>query len=558
MKIVCGKGASGGIASGKLMMIKKPEQSADEGAVLSRAEIPSEIKRLEAAIGTARDELDVLYNDAVEKVGKSDAAIFEIHRMLADDEDLRAAAREFIENDGKPARIAIILAGKKLSRIFEAMDDEYMSARAEDIIAVADRISSILSGGSRKIELGCPTIIVSSELTPADTVSIDRTLLRGFVTDGGSIMSHTSILARNMGIPAVIGVGEGSIPTEYDGQMAVIDGDEGVVYIDPDSATDEKFARLSSASDVQKQRLERYRGKTCIGKYGERITVEANAGSLSDIDDAMRSDAEGIGLFRSEFIYMGRSFPPTEDEQFEIYKSAVRKCGERECVIRTLDAGADKKIAYLAGDGGSGEANPALGLRAVRLCLRKPELLYTQFRALYRAAVFGNLSAMIPMLVLPAELDSVRKIAREAQDSLLSDGISFGKMKVGIMIETPSAAVLSDEFAKKADFFSIGTNDLIQYTVAADRENPEVAYLTEKMPESVRRLIKLACKSARGAGIPVGVCGELGADTSETRFFVECGVTKLSVAPPSVLLVRESVANTGARVVKNTASVMKP
>ena len=542
MNMIYGKGASGGIAAGTLKIIRRERTQVLEE---SCTDVTAETAKLHAALAKAEDELAQLYTEAEEKVGEKEAAIFEIHRMMLSDEDFVAEAENFIRSGHSSAETAVRKAGTALAEIFGAMEDEYMKARAADILAVTDRVADILGGCVKSITLTQPSVIAAHDLTPAETVMLDRKMVLGFVTESGSTMSHTAILARTMDIPAIVAAGE--IPDYCNGCPVVLDGNEGVLYVEPDVPTENRYAEAMREAEDERKRLERFRGKTCVLSDGTRVMVTANVGSLADIDEAMRGDAEGIGLFRSEFLFMGRSCPPTEEEQFEIYKQAALKTGGRECVIRTLDAGADKQIGYLTG--GAGEANPALGLRAVRLCLANPELLKVQFRALYRASLFGNIAAMIPLIVLPEEIREVRVIARAAQDSLTAETAAFGRMKVGIMIETPSAAILADRLAPMTDFFSIGTNDLIQYTLAADRENPSVSYLTHGLPESVRRLIRTVCTSARREGVPVSVCGELAADVRETKFLVDAGVTKLSVTPPSILRVRESVMREASRLV---------
>lgn len=542
MNMIYGKGASGGIAAGILKIIRRERTEVREETC---TDVTAETAKLHAALAKAEDELTQLYGEAVEKVGEREAAIFEIHKMMLADEDFVAEAENFIRNGHSSAETAVRRAGTALAEIFSTMEDDYMKARAADILAVADRVADILGGCERSITLTQPSVIAAHDLTPAETVMLDRKMVLGFVTEGGSTMSHTAILARTMDIPAIVGAGE--IPDRYDGCPVVLDGNEGVLYVEPDEHTESRYAEAKREAEDERKRLERFRGKTCVLSDGTRVMVTANVGNLADIDEAMRCDAEGIGLFRSEFLFMGRTNPPTEEEQFEIYKQAALKTGGRECVIRTLDAGADKQIGYLTG--GTKESNPALGLRAVRLCLAKPELLLTQFRALYRAALFGNIAAMIPLIVLPEEIREVRTIAKAAQDSLTEETTVFGRMKVGIMIETPSAAILADRLAPMTDFFSIGTNDLIQYTLAADRENPSVAYLTRTLPESVRRLIRTVCTSAKREGVPVSVCGELASDITETKFLIDAGVTKLSVTPPCVLRVRESVMRESSRLV---------
>lgn len=535
MKILNGRGASGGIVMGRLKIIRHRSAAAEETGQSTEPE--HEISRLENAISETGSAFDKLYENALARVGESEAAIFEIHKMMLEDEDFIGEVRRLIRSELAGADVAVIRAGEDLAKKFREMDSEYMRARAADILAVSERLAECIRGETGDTSLDSPVIIAADDLTPAETIEFDRDMVLGFVTEGGSDMSHTAILSRMMGIPAVISVG--SISDEYDGREVMLDGTNGVLYIEPTYEIAKIYRESLKKKHEETQRLELMRGLRCVNRYGERVYVSANAGELGDVDEAVANDAEGVGLFRSEFIFMRRSAPPTEDEQYQIYLEAAKKLGGDECVVRTLDVGADKRISYLTGN--TREANPAMGIRAVRLCLRMPELLLTQFRALYRAAASANISAMIPMICLPSEVERVREIAREARESLIRDGIESGEMKIGIMIETPSAAILSDMLAPMVDFFSIGTNDLIQYTLAADRENPDVAYLTDPLPESVRRCIRMTCTSARREGIPVCVCGELGARTEETGFLIELGVTKLSVAPAQILRVREKV-----------------
>ena len=533
MQIINGRSASGGIAVGKLKIVRRGKQNFDEKMSDDKGRELEKLKRAEVLLDA---ELDELYEKALLKVGEKEASIFEIHKMMLHDDDFMTLAAEKIENENMSAERAASEAARSLGEIFLSMESEYMKARSADIIAVADRLCEIIRGEKREVLLSEPSVIAADDLTPAETVSLDKTMVLGFVTERGSEMSHTAILARMMGIPSVICTGK--ISDEFDGHDVILDGDKGVLRVDPDQNTLITFKELLRERISQKNRLDGVRGKKCVTKDGVEIKVCANVSELSDVDEAVKFDAEGIGLFRSEFLYMKDDRAPDEDEQYEIYRSAVEKMDGKECVIRTLDVGADKHIPYLTGN--ASEANPALGIRAVRLCLRMPYILLTQFRALYRAAAHGNISAMIPMIVLPSEVERVREIAKEARESLSADNIPFGRMKIGIMIETPSAAILADLLAPLVDFFSIGTNDLIQYTLAADRENPDVSYLTRSLPESVRRCIKMTCAAAKREGIPVSVCGEIGSDTSETKFLIDCGVTKLSVSPPNILKIRES------------------
>ncbi len=534
MKTIKGRGASHGMAVGPMLILRHKENAPDGKKCVDAA---VELRKFSEATETVSDEFEKLYKNALLRVGEREAAIFEIHKMMLEDDDFRDEVLRLISEEHLCADDAVKLSASVLAETFREMDTEYMKARAADILAVSSRVAEVIRGENRVMEITVPSIIAADDLTPAETILLDKDMVLGFVTERGSDMSHTAILARMMGIPAVVCTG--GISDEYNGHKVMLDGKKGVLYIDPDEERVAKYKESVFEAETERIRLERMRGKTCVNSDGARIRVTANVGELSDVDEAVRCDAEGVGLFRSEFIFMRNNRPPSEDEQYEIYRAAALKMNGQECVVRTLDVGADKRISYLTGE--ANETNPALGIRAVRLCLRMPELLRTQFRALYRAAAVGNISAMIPMIVLPSEVERVREIATEARESLEAEGVPYGKMKVGIMIETPSAAILSDLLAPMVDFFSVGTNDLIQYILAADRENPDVAYLTHPLPESVRRCIKMTCSAARREGIPVCVCGELGADTDETDFLIDAGVTKLSVSPPYILRVREAV-----------------
>lgn len=520
---------------GRFTVVRKKARSMGEARFTG--DFAGEFKRLESAVQKLSADLERLYEAALARVGEGEASIFEIHKMMLEDDDFIGETKRLIKDEWITSEKAVTEAAEALRRRFSDMDSEYMRARADDIVAISHRLCDILSGVESGVNLKEPSIVASENLTPAETIELDRGMVKGFVTQHGSNMSHTAILSRMMGIPSVVNL-EGFCEDD-DGKFAILDGDGGVLFIDPDEGMINKYRESQRRLAEEARRLDMMRGKRCINKYGERVYITSNISEPDDIDEAMKNDSEGVGLFRSEFIFMRRGTPPTEDEQFMIYRAAAEKLGGMECVVRTLDVGADKKIPYLTGE--RKEANPALGIRAIRLCMKMPELLKTQLRALYRAAAYGNISVMIPMIVLPSEVEGVIAITREVRDELRRDGISYGEMKLGIMIETPSAAILSDLLAPMVDFFSIGTNDLIQYTCAADRENPDVGYLTSPIPESVRRCIKMACAAARREGIPVSVCGEVGADTDETAFLIDEGVTKLSVAPAYVLRVREKV-----------------
>ncbi len=534
METLYGNSAAEGIAEGPMRVIKHSQTRSGTGERCIPISPDKETERFRAALDEADAELLRLKERAAETVGEEEAEIFEIHRMMMQDEDFTDRVTDYILTKAMCAEDAVIRSGEELATIFTGMDTEYMRARAADIRSVAARLADILDGGEKiSYDLDEPCIVASDDLTPAETICLDKEKVLGIVTELGSSTSHTAILARSMGIPAVVGVKE--ISPDLTGRRCILDGSGGILYIDPDEDAMGMYRERSDAQREKRRRAEAMRGVALSGKNGVEVKICANAADLGDIDAALQHDAEGIGLFRSEFLFMQYGRAPTEEEQFEAYRTAALKMGDRECVIRTLDAGADKKIAYLNSDD---ERNPALGMRAVRLCLRTPELLCTQFRALYRAAFWGNLSAMVPMVVLPTEMEQVRAIAARAERSLRDEGASVGTLKIGMMIETPSSAVCADIFADLADFFSIGTNDLIQYTLAADRENREVAYLADPLPESILRLIRMTCEAAEAKGIPVGVCGELGGDERYIGFLLDCGVTKLSVSPPNVLKVR--------------------
>lgn len=534
MKTAEGKQASGGYALGKIKLFKHKKSRFAEEFTSDRE---AEGDKLTRAVNALADENEKMYANALAIVGESEASIFEIHKMMLEDDDFSGEAARLIREEGRTAVNAVKKAADALAEKLRETESDYMRAREADIEAIADRLCAILVGDGDTLELTEPVIIASDDLTPAETVMLRRDMVLGFVTEYGSELSHTAILARMMGIPAVVSVGK--IPDDWDGHTAFLDGG-GSVYIDPDDEETEKYRKLAEKERTRLLELEKYRGVRLENKSGERVYISANAGEPVDVDEAAKNDAEGVGLFRSEFIFMSRTKPPSEDEQYEIYREAAKKLGGSELVVRTLDIGADKKIPYLTGD--AHEANPALGIRAVRLCLRMPELIFTQLRALYRAAADGNISVMIPMIVLPSEVERVKEIARSVVASLDKEGVKYGRLKFGIMIETPSAAILADLLAPMVDFFSVGTNDLIQYTLAADRENPDVEYLTKPLPESVKRCIKMTCDAARKAGISVCVCGELGGETEQTEFLINAGVTKLSVAPGRVLDVRKKAA----------------
>ncbi len=534
METIYGKPAAGGIAKGRLRVIKHNRKSIPDGTSPEALSAEEELARFSKAMDEADAELCSLKERASETVGEAEAEIFEIHRLMMQDEDFTDRVTDGILSKCMSAEEAVLRSGEELAKVFIGMDTEYMRARAADIRSVAGRLSDILDGGDKlSYELTEPSVIASDDLTPAETICLDKTKVLGIVTELGSDNSHTAILARSMGIPAVVGVRE--LLPSLDGMECILDGTEGVLYVNPNERAEGHFREQSELLRMKERKAETMRGVRLVRGDGQPLMICANAAELADVDSAVLHDAEGVGLFRSEFLFMQYGRAPTEDEQFEAYRGAAERMKGRECVIRTLDAGADKQIPYL---NSAEERNPALGMRAIRICLKNPELLYTQLRALYRAAFYGKVSAMVPMVVLPAEMEQVRALAEKAKHSLVDEGIPIGEMKLGMMIETPAAAVCAEIFAEMADFFSIGTNDLIQYTLAADRENREVAYLAEPLPECVRRMIQMTCRGAQRSGIPVSVCGELGGDERHLGFLLDCGVTKLSVSAPNVLKTR--------------------
>ncbi len=537
MTVIHGRVANPAVAEGKLHIV---ETSSGDVARRSVNDTEAELKRYCSARDSAATELDALREKAVADVGEDGAMIFEIHRMMLYDEDFDDAVREMIQDEAVNAEYAVTECAAKISAMFAGMSSDYMKSRSGDVRDAAERVVALLEGRRRDFTLTSPAIIAAENLSPADTVQLDKKYVLGFVTEGGSENSHTAILARTMDIPAVVGVGK--IPREYEGCDAILDGHGGSLIISPDPETRKNYEDIAGRDRDNKNRLEAYRGKCGMTKCGRRVRIYANIGDTSDIALALSGDAEGIGLFRSEFLYMKYGRAPTEDEQFEAYRDAAEKMNGGDVIVRTLDAGADKKLPFL---GLGNEANPALGFRAIRISLSDMSLFKTQLRALYRASAYGNISIMLPMIVSVDEVKRAKEIAAEVRTELARDKIPVGqKVPFGIMIETPAAAVTADLLARESDFFSIGTNDLTQYTMAADRENPRVAYLGKTMSEALKRLIAYVSREGEKARIWTGVCGEAAADVSLTQFFVDCGITELSVSPSRIIEVRRAVAET--------------
>lgn len=539
MVTIKGKGASEGIAKGRIRLLRKHTGEATWN------ELPKdpadEMKCFHEACSVLMEELALLGRKAKETAGEAEAEIFDIHRMMLEDDGFVQPAEEKIR-EGMSAAGAVQESGLALAEMFSSMNDPYMQAREADIRGITERLIQILNGEEKlSLNTATPVILAAEELTPAQTIELDKRNILGFVTEKGTVNSHTAILARTLNIPAVTSLG--TFPEEIDGKEAILDGKNGILIIEPDTETSEQYNKLKEKEAEYKNTLASVRNKAIKTKDNREIHVYANAGSLQDVEEATLEGAEGIGLFRSEFLFMQYDRCPTEDEQFSVYKAVLDTVGEREVIIRTLDAGADKQIPWL--NRGNKEDNPALGLRAVRICLQNPGLLYTQLRALYRASAYGKIRTMIPMISIPEELDQVLQIAENVKKSLEAEKIPYNQnMPIGIMIETPSAALLAGKLAEKADFFSLGTNDLTQYTMAADRENAAVSYLTEHMPEAVKKLIRMTADAAGNAGIPLGICGELASDPSAIPFLLESGITKFSVSPGQILKARHIITET--------------
>ena len=530
-----GKSVLKGIAAGKLYLYRKKE------FVLTQEKVgdpEAEIERFEEARQKACGQLDVLYEKAVKEAGEEQAMIFDVHRIMLDDGDYLEAIREEIRSTKVNAAYAVSVTGDRFAQMFASMDDDYMKARSVDVLDISRRVAGILAGaGEEGIVSDEPVILLADDLTPSETVQIDKSRILALVTRGGSTNSHTAILARSMNIPALVQA-DVELKEEYHGKPAVVDGFEGIFYIDPQETVLASLLRKKEEADRARSELEMLKGLDNVTSDGRRIDVYANIGSVEDVDRALEADAGGIGLFRSEFIYLGRNDFPSEEEQFEIYREVLSRMGGKKVVIRTLDIGADKQADYFELPK---EENPAMGYRAIRICLTRQEIFRTQLRAIWRASIYGTAAVMFPMIISVKEIRKIREIVEDVKRELAAEGIPFGKVETGIMVETPAAAVISDELAKEVEFFSIGTNDLTQYTLAIDRQNQKLESFYDAHHEAVLRLIGMTVKNAHAAGIWCGICGELGADTSLTETFLNMGVDELSVSPSSVLGVRKAV-----------------
>ena len=539
MQVYSGKSVFGGIAIGKISVYRKNEQQVKR---VRTEDTKGELARYEAAKAAAIEQLQELYQKALKEVGEANAAIFEIHQMMLDDGDYNESVENIIETQKVNAEYAVAVTGDNFAQMFRAMDDDYMRERAADVKDISERVLSVLHGGQkRKVVTDEPVIIVADDLAPSETVQLEKDMVLSFVTVHGSVNSHTAILARTMAIPALIGTEELPLDDTVDGKLAVVDGLNGKIYVEPDAQTLEEMQKRQQAEQEKKELLQLLKGKENVTLDGKKIMLYANIGNIKDLATVIQNDAGGIGLFRSEFIYLEKDNYPTEEEQFSIYKTAVETMAGKRVIIRTLDIGADKQCEYFGMDK---EENPALGYRAIRICLTRPEIFKTQLRALFRASAYGNLAIMYPMITSLWEVKKIKEIVEEVKTELTAEQLEFGNPQQGIMIETPAAVMMSGELAKEVDFFSIGTNDLTQYTLAIDRQNPKLDKFYDAHHPAVLSMIRMTVENAHKAGIWAGICGELGADTSLTKEFLAMGVDELSVSPGSILPIRKIILET--------------
>lgn len=532
-----GKGVYGAIAFGRILLFKRKEASVKR---IHIDDVEAEKARLNAAKGKAAEELCEIYKKALKEVGEANAQIFEIHRMMLEDEDYNDSIVSIIEKQSVNAEYAVAVTADNFSEMFALMEDAYMQARSADVKDISNRIISCLSEDKNESTAFAEKVIVcADDLAPSETVLLDKDRVLAFVTASGSSNSHTAILARNRNIPAVIGVGEKLLHSVRNGEFAVVDGYTGEIFVNPDENTRARLEKKQAKDEEKKRLLQELKGKENITVDGTRINIYANIGGIDNLGSVLANDAGGIGLFRSEFLYLERKDYPTEEQQFTVYKKVLERMAGKKVIIRTLDIGADKQADYFALDK---EENPALGCRAIRICLTRPEIFKTQLRALYRASVYGTLGIMFPMITSVSELEKILSICYEVRQELKEDGMQIGKqVELGIMIETPAAAIISDRLAPMVDFFSVGTNDLTQYTLACDRQNAAVEQFVDTHHEAVLRLIEMSAENAHRHGAWIGICGELAADTTLTETFLRMGIDELSVSPAFVLKVRDAV-----------------
>ena len=538
MLVVKGKSVFSGITMGPLALFHRNTVSTARRRI---KDTDAEVERFQEARLASIEQLKDMYEKAVQKVGEEEAAVFEVHQMMLDDDDYIDNIVTLISQEKINAEAAVEETAQLFSEMFRSMDDAYMKERAADVLDISRRIQVQLCGGeANDFSAYDGVVLAADDLAPSETLQLDTDKILGFVTSGGSTNSHTAILARTLGITAVVNTGT-QLHTDVEGKTVIVDGFTGTVYLDPDSATLDKMKKKQVEAEERKIRLEAYRGKESVTVDGYKVNVFANIGNPDNVSQALANDAEGIGLFRSEFLYLENATYPTEEQQFEAYKKTVEMMGGKTVVIRTLDIGADKKVDYFDL---KAEENPAMGMRAIRICLTRPTLFKTQLRALCRASAYGKIAIMFPMIISVDEVRRSRELLRQVQNELRHEGITFDEsMEVGIMIETPAAALISDELAKEVDFFSIGSNDLTQYTLAIDRQQTDLDNFFNPHHPALLKLIEMTVKNGHKEGIWVGICGELGADLSLTEDFLRMGVDELSVNPPAVLPLREKIGS---------------
>lgn len=531
-----GKSVFGGIAIGRLSIYNKKENQVKREKI---TDVEAEITRFTDAKETAKEQLKGFYEKAVKEVGEVNAAIFEVHQMMLDDLDYVESITNMIRTQEVNAEFAVASTGDNFSKMFAAMDDDYMKERAADVKDISNRVISILQNAENGSVTGeKPVILLADDLAPSETVQLDKSKVLSFVTRHGSTNSHTAILARTMNIPALIGI---DFSEDVNGKMGIVDGYIGKLYIEPDEETMKKYEAKKAEDENKKRLLLELKGKENVTLDGKKINLYANIGGVADVANALSNDAGGIGLFRSEFLYLESEDYPTEEAQFAAYKTVAENMAGKKVIIRTLDIGADKQVDYFHMEK---EENPAMGYRAIRICLDRPEIFKTQLRAIYRASYYGTISIMFPMIISVKEVKRIKEIVAEVKAELTTEGIPFKDCELGIMIETPAAVMISDLLAEEVDFFSIGTNDLTQYTLAIDRQNPKLDSFYDSHHEAILRMLQMVVDNGHKHGCWVGICGELGADTTLTSTFLKMGFDELSVSPAMILRVREEIRNT--------------
>jgi phosphoenolpyruvate-protein phosphotransferase (PTS system enzyme I) len=539
-----GKSVYGGIAIGKAVILCKNEGQVRRTHI---TDTEAELIRLDEAREKAKAELQELYEKAQAEVGEQNAMIFEVHQMMLEDQDYLDSITHMIRNEEINAEYAAAATGDNFAEMFSSMDDDYMKERAADVKDITNRLIKILQGNTNTmLQSEEPYILVADDLAPSETLQLDKTKVLAFVTRKGSTNSHTAILARMMNIPALIGV---DFEENCDGQAAVVDGYEGFFIIEPDKKLLDTMKEKQQKDMYKKKLQQELKGKENVTKDGRKIDIFANIGSVSDVANALANDAGGIGLFRSEFLYLEKDTFPTEEEQFQTYKTVLENMAGKKVIIRTLDIGADKQADYF---GLEKEENPAMGYRAIRICLNQPDIFRTQLRAIYRASIYGKAAILYPMIISVDEVRKIKEIVQSVQDELTAQGIPFHPVEQGVMIETPAAALISDLLAKEVDFFSIGTNDLTQYTLAIDRQNPKLDSIYDAHHPAVLRMIQMVIENGHKEGCWVGICGELGADTTLTEEFLRMGLDEVSVSPSLVLAVRDKVRSTDLQLPERT------